>query len=264
MRYILQVIKERILFFLYKILCSKEEDNITNPFFIFSPGRSGSTFLRKEMISYTNANIPPESGDCIPQAMMTYVTLYLKSWEQKVNGIIKVFTESKDFKYWNIDLGKVESKLINNGSGTLRIIIKSIYDEFADKYHFNKNFWGDKTPYLTERINWIKMLFPHSKIIFIDRNTEEIIYSRMKNLHESYEQASNRIINARKSIEKHSKKGEFIFMLTLNKFINQKDEYLNSMVEFLGGNILEKKITGFYMGDDILDHHNKLHKNLNF
>jgi hypothetical protein len=260
MNYILNRAKEKILLHLFKLVYPGKKDKIINPFFILSPGRSGSTFLRKEIITWTNANIPPETGDLIPEAMMVYVKCYFLRWEIKVDRILHVFERFKEFRYWNINLTNVRNRLIKYKTGSLQVIIKSLYDEYADTHDFNRDFWGDKTPYLTERIKWIKILFPDSKLIFIDRNTEEIIKSRMLNFNESFEEADRRIRLARKSIQEVEIKGEKIFRINLDELIDDKEKHLIRIINFIGGVILAERKKDFFLGDDVLQHHSKLYK----
>ena len=232
------------------------------PFFILSPGRSGSTLLRKEIIANTNANIPPETGDCIPMAAKAFINSLHTSWERRVKAVVDVFLSSDDFKLWGIDLKKYESDIVSKGEMTFQELVKSIYDQYAIKHQFSMDTWGDKTPYLTEKIEWIQAIFPQSKFIYIDRETEEIIASRMKSFSESYSQARNRVLLARKAILSAKEKGTSFFELRLDGLLKEPDATVDQVIGYL--NIQRSKIrkNDFFLGDDILSHHGKLHKPL--
>jgi len=56
-----------------------------SPFFIISPGRSGSTFLRKLLMLDEQINIPPESYECIPKSIKFYILNDSIKWKKLVD-----------------------------------------------------------------------------------------------------------------------------------------------------------------------------------
>src|SRR6478735_6678781 len=72
-----------------------------NPFFILSAGRSGSTLLRKLLLTNVPVNIPPESDDLIPKLIKFYLRYNHKSWEYIVNGCIEIFNNEPSTKHWH-------------------------------------------------------------------------------------------------------------------------------------------------------------------
>ena len=74
------------------------------PVFIVSSGRAGTTILRKSLMNGGEIHIPPESGECIPQAFELYVKNKNRPWPERVRLVLNTFMEFADFKYWDIYL----------------------------------------------------------------------------------------------------------------------------------------------------------------
>lgn len=254
--------------FLKRKLYNASQSISGNPFFIISPGRSGSTFLRKLMMLDGQINIPPESYDCIPKSIKFFILNHSMEWNILVNKICDIFNTDPGFKYWNIDLLQYKHHLyqLNDEEKTLRTIIDSIYRLHARVYSPSSKYYGDKTPLLALNLKWIDLLFPNTKFIFIYRDPVDIVYSRMVNFNESFDMSLKRVVWSFREMKKfqNSKKNEKILKLSYEGFVKDTDKSLDDIYSFLGINDrINKNKKQIYLGDDILPHHQNLVKRVN-
>lgn len=258
MKYYLTRILEYTVFYLSKILY-KPDGGIPDPFFIISPGRSGSTLLRREIIKRTNCNIPPETGDCIPAAFIKYSQNHFKPWKEKVKAVLSVFEDFHDLKYWSIDVENVRIRLLEyHSKRSFKSIIKELYDEYALQHNFNKDLWGDKTPYLSERINWLTLIFPEAKIIFLSRNKKAIIASRINKLNETPAQARKRYEWSLKAKSRYTDDNADYLEVSYEDLVSHTDAEITKISRFLRAPLLPKPKKNIFLGDDTLEHHKKL------
>ena len=192
MKYYLNFLLDKIILGVFLLFFRSESKNDKQPFFILSSGRSGTTLLRKEFLVHSNAGIPPESYDFIPSSMKIFVLNCYKPWNTKVDLIINNFIELELQKQWRLNIEVLKTDLIQLQTKSFKAIINEFYSAFCELHYSGFSKWGDKTPYLALRINWIRALYPKAKYIHLMRSPEEVISSRMLYLGETFEQAMNR------------------------------------------------------------------------
>jgi hypothetical protein len=261
-------IAENAIFLKGKLIINKIYNSTQSgsviPFFIISPGRSGSTLLRKLLMMDGQINIPPESYDCIPQSIKYYITHSSNNWRKMIDGVCEIFLKDPGFSYWNLDLEKHATELFNikEEEKTLFTIIDFIYRLHTRIKKPTATYYGDKTPFLSLKLRWIDFLFPGAKYIFLYRDPVDVVYSRMENFNESFEQSLKRVFWSYREMKKFEKKSSEnkIFRINYEEFITESDQKLSEIYTFLGIHGKEKKepATKMVLGDDTLQHHKNL------
>ena len=246
-------------------LISKNQEESTEKWvFILSPGRTGSTLFRKRLIMM-GVGIPPESYDFIPKSIKWFAFHAFSSWSRKVEEVLKIFEFSAPQDHWNVDLNRIKKKLETTPKSeqSLYKIVSEIYQSFIDKHYKNAAYYGDKTPYLSIDLKWIRLLFPKSKYVSIIRNSRDTIDSRVKHLKESKEVARDRLKWSIKEIVKHKKKVAPFPEFTLENFSRNHPElitYIFNQFEWTPEPI--DKNAEVYLGDDDQLHHGQLKKEI--
>jgi hypothetical protein len=236
---------------------------IETPIFIVSAGRSGSTLLRKFLLQTGQFNIPPETGDLLPSMAKAYLIHVLFPWKIKKRKILGLIKESQDFKIWNIDIKNIEYALdmIPPGERNLATIIHIFYKQYAiQKGLHDTRFWGDKTPYLINRLSWILLIFPLAKIIHIVRDPRSVILSRIREFGDSLEYATKRwkwsIDSISKVISNH-----YVVEIKFEDLILYTNRTMSGLLKFISKDLIyEKKYLNVYLGDDHFQHHRNLSK----
>lgn len=260
--YYLNRISETCLFTL-GLLCKKriQNNNSDSPFFIVSAGRSGSTLLRKYLLESGNMNIPPESGDLIPTLIKGYIKVILCPWRIRIQKILSIIHKNQDVKIWNIDFDNFETEIhsLKDRDRNMAEIIKILYKHYGiQKGYKNVKLWGDKTPYLINRLSWIALVFPKAKIIHLVRDPRAIILSRIREFNDPMDYAIKRWKWAVNSIRRIRHKLN-ILEIKFEDFLIMPEDILNKILSFLSlGSKYKKMLNDVYLGDDHYKHHRNL------
>lgn len=229
--------------------------------FVLSSGRAGSTLLRKELMK-NGVHIPPETYDFIRNISLVYASTFFCIWRYRCARFIKTFTKSVDFDQWSIKVEDIETALLDlpNHKRTIQGIIEVVNKLFNSGV--STEYWGDKTPFLILRINYLKALFPRANYIFLMRNFENTVTSRKLKLNESQLIAENRVLISRRIMSREiMKKYHQLYLMTYEYFTNQPEKVINNI--FSQFRFSSKRPEGFiFLGDDKQSHHSDLHKKI--
>ena len=150
--------------------------------FVISPGRSGTTLLRKHLLENTSIHIPPESSSLIIKIAKHYVLH--NTWESKVRAAIHSFTLLNLNQFWKINLQLLEERLLCQKieQQNLRSLILEFYNSHKDQYNPEATILVYKTPILSQNLKLIESIFTESNYLFLISETYEDTYSRILNL----------------------------------------------------------------------------------
>ena len=230
----------------------KIESSPEKPIFIISASRSGSTFLRKVMVSSGKINIPPESGGIIPRALNKYVEAMDG---QKRQAVVEAFSKSQESKFWAINnsyLDQIRQNSLDVPFGTL---MAEFYKAYAHQYMFEGEQWGDKTPYLAYFIPELNLIYPRARFIHILRDPVDVVNSRMTHFNDSLHSALNRWKTAVRSIKKA--KNVELLEVRYDHLQSNGHKIFNQIFRFAGiGNFQADFLTKtMHLGDTHLQHH---------
>lgn len=233
------------------------------PFFILSSGRSGSTLLRKLLLSHAAVNIPPESGDLIPKLLKFYLRYNHKPWNYIAGGCMEIFNNENEIRYWDLDPASRLKELVSPGyeDRSLSGIIHFLYKIYGQKHNFDYDIWGDKTPFLLFRLSWINMVYPQAKYIFLIRDGRAVVNSFLK-MGGKYtlEEAVSRWRRSMEEMERQRKRTSEEQVLTLHyeDLVSSTEAVLNRTYRFLGVEPFKGTRKDIYLGDDVLPHHKNI------
>lgn len=258
-RYMKNLVLEKILFHFLRIKMRKSQVKEKTVNFIISPGRSGTTFLRKEILNSSNIHIPPESGDFIIHLAKKYaISTNLKDY---LHWVIKEFENQGLNKFWRLEINGLRKHLTQSVISWETALNDTVF-ELYNYHRMVKNpdavILVDKSPYLSLRLKWLSLIFPNSKYLFLIREPHATISSRISSFNESFDLAVKKWIWA---VKEYSKFRNFLNwrLCFYEDLLGAKDENLNSVIKFFAG---ERKITEtpIELGDDNLAHHKNLFK----
>lgn len=248
--------------FLKNPLYHEKKEFVSGPVFILSAGRSGSTLLRKIVLTSGKANIPPESGSLIPVLAVNYLKYNHLSWEKLVNKLIFAAEKEETWKLWNINFKEEDINFLKYSlrDKSLHGIIEFIYQMYGKTHFPQANFWGDKTPQLIFYIDIVLKIFPDAKFIFLVRDGRDVISSFTKNqIFQDIRLLSQRWLYSLKVLKKLQKRvpEENLFQIQYEEMVSRPDPTIKKLCDFLNieyskGFIENKKV---YLGDSFLLHH---------
>lgn len=231
-------------------------------FFIVSAGRSGSTLLRKHLMGNDQVGIPPESETLIPLIVKTWMSKL--SYEVKVEKIVAEASKQEFMSFWEIDWDKLKEDLLSL-SVTERILGEVIY-KFYEAGTEDRNYLGDKTPYLVYYLNWLMNIFPNGKFIYLIRDGRAVVNSYYQSRGYSIEQACNRWNASITSFTRSRvyKKGRYL-LLKYQDFVTEPEKTIKEVCSYLDvpfeESMLAPEIKDF--GDGHLSHHKNVFNDIN-
>jgi hypothetical protein len=241
------------------------DGKVPPPFFIVSAGRSGTTLLRRMLLSHYNIHIPPESNRLIPHNASYFISNNTLPWNILVEAILRKFEKDTGFKYWNVELSDVWKILINtpNGQRSYARIIFELY-----RYHGSliggKDIqrWGDKTPCLIEHISLLRLIFPKARFIHMVRDGRAVVHSLMRNLNYTMEQATQRWKSSIQLFNAHlgSTDVDNFLQIRYEDLVENTPAITERICQFLSVPFLPGMADTIpqNMGDTILSHHAKV------
>lgn len=245
-------------------LCNLGIENGSVDFFILSAGRSGSTLLRKHLVTTDKIIIPPESKDWIAQLAVLFIKYNWSSWQKKIDLCCTVLVDDVGFKYWDIDISILKEKLLRlpKSNQNFHGFIDTLY-----RYHEkddNSKIIGDKTPFLVYHLDWLKKLFPKAKFIHLLREPNAVISSRIKNFNETIEEATKRWDDATRIMSNSGIHKDRLLEVRYEEFVNAPEESLKRILSFLEIDVEVRldKNTNVDLGDVILPHHHEIQKKI--
>ncbi len=241
-------------------LMTNDQKQCIKPFFIIGSGRSGTTLLRTILCRHPLIVIPPETYGLV-NAIKKYIRYNGLDWQDLVNVSIGEFLFHPTFQYWETDLKVILQDLYTTPKDdrSLALIINQIYQSYIKIHKPAATIWGDKTPFNTLRLKWIKRVFPEAKYIHLIRDGRDVVSSYVKSkLIPTVAEAGERWNNSLDAVDKFEKKlvPNRIFTLRYEDLVNKPEEFTQTICNFLSIEYLPKMIenTEVHLGDDVLDH----------
>jgi len=223
--------------------------------FIISPGRSGSTFLRKHLIERTNIHIPPESASFIIDVARSYKPK--SKWADNVKMALSNFDRLSLNEYWQLDLHDLEKYLLKiEKKRGLAALLLGFYKFHGKVYKPSAKIFADKTPYLSQNLKWLQVIFPSSGYLYLFRDPYEVTFSRVRNFNELLLLAANKWLWAEKEYNR-VKSLLRIKLVFYELLVDNLDEEINQIVTFFSADYLSRQEKVF-LGEEHLNHHKKL------
>lgn len=244
-------------------------DASLRPFFIVSAGRSGTTLLRKKLVNSDYVHIPPESDDFIPHSALYFIRNNRKGWSHLTHDILEALVRQPFFQYWAVDASELHDLLQSlppkERSYANVINLLYIHDTRGSKPALQ--VWGDKTPYLIYRLEWLRRIFPGARYIHLVRDGRAVVHSMMRYQNYSLERAVTRWKDSVNLFAAHRRRirPESALEIRYEDFVTSPEKTLREVCAFIGvdynDNLLKDR--GVSLGDDVLPHHENLGKAIN-
>lgn len=234
-------------------------------FFIVSAGRSGSTLLRKHLLANKEVSIPPESENFIPR--MVEMWFEHTDYGLFVTQAIAYFSKQEYFDSWQLDWESLERTLV--ALDVERRNLGDIIFTFYQAFDPDAFYYGDKTPFLVYYLDWIKAIFPNSRIIYLVRDGRAVINSYINSRGYDLQKAMHRWKGSITSYVKSDVAGDddSSEVLKYEDFILDTRSQLINLCTFINVPFEEGMLDPefFDMGDTHLAHHanvkNEINKN---
>lgn len=230
--------------------------------FIMTPGRSGSTLLRRYLMENFYVHIPPESSAIIPVCAQEFALRFGHRDHETLLRRVLARVSSFEFRHWNLGedelIDFLNKKLDVHGKLGLDDLIYGFYDLHREKFNPDAILLGDKTPYLVYYLDMIPRIFKQAKYIFLIRHPFAVVASRMNRFSESVESALNRWLSAIRSIEKSApfRTGSG-FVLRYEDLIEDPQRMLQMVGDSLElkPRVVKRHFDDEVLGDIMLAHH---------
>jgi len=236
-----------------------------SPFFIMGSGRSGTTILRKILEQNDQIVIPPESGGLLEKSIKLFINKNHLPWDLLVQKVMELWWKSPDLQYWNINdqLRGFELSRLSPNDRSLQNIINHIYLTYAQRHKPEAYIWGDKTPYATFGLNWIKKLYPQGRIIHMLRDGRDVVNSLIK--HRRCHTVQQACARWNESVNILSKQHADMRIITIRyeQLVSDPKSEITRLSEFLRSDLhYFDQAPPIFLGDDHLTHHKNLKKQL--
>lgn len=173
--------------FLGKMLPSKfkmrssEVAQKTQPFFVVSAGRSGSTLLASLLGKHTKVSMPTEQF-VLPQAIVKFNLFNWMQWEDVSAIICTEFIRTKGNQNWQLEARELidSAHSLPKSERNLWNLIDLAFRSYSKSRGEEKAIWGDKTPSNHEHIDIVQSLFKEAKYIFLIRDGRDVINSYLR------------------------------------------------------------------------------------
>lgn len=237
-----------------------------DPFFILSDGRSGSTFLANQLAKCAGIVIPPES-QFITRLFTKYSGDTINHAASLKEVLDIVFAEEK-FCDWEIDRKVIETECLKELPMSMRGFIYKIIDLYAVKHSAKAVLFGIKKNYIMQ-FGEIKKVFPESRAIALIRDGRAVFNSKKVSAHSRTKKpmgtdpvkvAGNWVMLIRE-LRHHEKSNKNIIFVKYERLIENFDNVMNEIYDFLGLSADERQIGG--NGMHIPERYNGIHKNVN-
>jgi protein-tyrosine sulfotransferase len=150
----------------------------SEPVFIISAGRSGTTLLRSMLVASGQIAIPAET-QIIHRLAVLFLTTRSLGWEDQARLVISAFESHKFFPLWQINLAEVYPKVLAlpKNERSLARIIHEVYMSYAVQAFPGAKNWGDQSPLHTFYLPYINRIFPQARYIHMLRDGRDVTAS---------------------------------------------------------------------------------------
>jgi protein-tyrosine sulfotransferase len=235
----------------------------TFAFFIVGSGRSGTTLLRRLLMTRSNVYIPPETY-VLGEVIRAFPLVRHLGWDATVCYVASKFEYHSEFRHFGIaSLRSFAADMFSCPveHQSLARLLDALFRHFGQANGFPTSRWGDKTPYNTFFLPELKSVFPKGKFIFSVRDGCDVVYSMLRagRCRDATSAAMRwREANAAalKFEERHP---ECVMTIRYEGLVTDPERCTKAAIEFLGlepcSGLDERKILA-KMGDvNALDHH---------
>lgn len=149
------------------------------PFFVVGSGRSGTTLLRRLLVS-EHTHIGPEMWSTGPVIVEFLRWGWLTSWQVFVKYATASLLEDSECKDdFKREVLSIAGSLSNapRSERSVAYLLHRIHQEQATWVGSRAGRWGDKTPYNTFFLPELKMVFPDAAFIHLVRDGVDVIVS---------------------------------------------------------------------------------------
>lgn len=237
----------------------------SQPFFIVSAGRSGSTLLRRMLSAGKDVHIPPESDDFLVLTALEHLDKTRLSWLNQCADQAELYAKTKLEQFWQISEKEYREFLLSipGHQQTLYSKLWALHSLHRQKFQASANRIGDKTPLLSEWIPLLHSVSPNSRFIYLKRDIRDVIASRMKHFAESIDQAFRRCLFSYRALGKASRiPGISILTIQYETLVLSPESTLQAICAFLDLRYKpEMSVSEFQLSGDIsLPHHASVNK----
>lgn len=150
----------------------------SQPVFIISSGRSGTTLMRSMLVAGGQIAIPAET-QIIHMVLVKFKTMRGFSWEDQARLTISSFESHQNFPLWQTNLSPVYQKVLNlpEEERSLARIINEVYMTYAAQAFPNARIWGDQSPIHTFYLSYINKVFPNARYMHLLRDGRDVVSS---------------------------------------------------------------------------------------
>lgn len=150
-----------------------------SPIFVVGCGRSGSTLLRRLLVTSPGLHIPPETYVLGP-TIRQFARLRNKPWDLVVHATVARFAFHPEWRHMETDLAATVPDLLRTPEDerSLERVLDVVYRATAPGTEVTR--WGDKTPYNTYFLPEIDRTFPDARYVHMIRNPYDAVASYLK------------------------------------------------------------------------------------
>lgn len=156
----------------------------SEPFFILSNPRSGSSLLRVICDSHQEITVPPECG------FIEWLYSKYHDWEDQDNFTSRLdhfcseLQSTRKFGTWHFDFPLFENFVKEHRPVSFADLAALVHITYGHQKTKKIKVWGDKNNYYIHKTKLIHRLYPKSKFLFIVRDGRDVAtsYIALKNL----------------------------------------------------------------------------------
>lgn len=242
----------------------------TQPYiFLIGSGRSGTTLTRTILNQHPEICIPPESHGALANVVKDYYRKAPQAWSQLVELVEHEFTRHKNLSYWGLDIKtwRKQALATKPGERSLRKLVDLFYEQYRDRVKPQAKLLGDKTPFNTLRLKWIKRLYPKAYYVYLLRDPRAVAASfKSSGLNTNVEENILRWRNSLEAWKKLTSKGKHkVLLLRYEDLIQYPTEKTKALCEFLNLEFDPEMVDrreGF-SGDGQVAHHQNTQQKVN-
>lgn len=157
---------------------SKNDQLASQPLFIISCGRSGTTLMRSMLVAGGQIAIPMET-QILHLLPMKFISARRGGWKEQVRTVISSFEIHPNFPLWNTNLANAYQNAIAlpDEERSLSRIIDEVYMTYANHAFPQAKIWGDQSPLHTFYLPYIHRIFPNAKYLHMIRDGRDVVTS---------------------------------------------------------------------------------------
>ncbi|RME39093.1 MAG: sulfotransferase [Planctomycetota bacterium] len=168
------------------------------PVFLIGSGRSGNTLLRRILQAGRDLHIPPETF-----VLGRVIRLFLRNrhlpWDHLVRLVMGWFAFHQAAETFGVPLHPLVQELLEmpREQRSLARMLDAFYRYHGTETKQTFVRWGDKTPYNTFALDWIRRTFPDARFVHVLRDGADVVVSYVRaSLQPDVESAARRWVRS--------------------------------------------------------------------